>query len=426
MIKRILSFLSIFLVCFLSFQPRQVSAYWYSWSPDLSGYTGNMVSSLPSAQEWTFYLTCGYQNNAPLYKTVTIPRNEIETTFSVSDCNTFVNIIGIGINNLDDITPLDTNKKYLWQMRYNIQLANDSSFSRQWTIKQSSFAPRTLNPEGWSNAGWRASHLLTGFDVDFEQIDSQVSSDPNTSIDPLTSTTTYQTAYIGSMYKAPDYMQTTAPNLLLGNAVAGIWTVSPLVSLRVPTSNDPSNRYISLIKGSVTIIPEDALNSSDSQIISLLSQLNSNNSQISSSVDAISLQQNQIAEAQRNLSIEQHSEIMDDNTSDGQRDLTNFVNNFDDGADPTLSSIITRPIQFVQLLTTTACTPLSLPMPIINSNLTLPCGRAYISQFAPQLIALWDIISVGLIAYRIGVDLFRRIHEFKNPDNDGNVQALDL
>lgn len=123
---------------------------------------------------------------------------------------------------------------------------------------------------------------------------------------------------------------------------------------------------------------------------------------------------------------QRQQELMNDDVSQGESDISNFFTGFDDGSDPTLAGIITKPIEFIQSMVNTACTPLNLPLPFVNSNLELPCGRSYVSQFASPLIAIWDIITLGLIAYHIGTDLFVRVHEMKNPDNDGNVKPLEL
>lgn len=186
---------------------------------------------------------------------------------------------------------------------------------------------------------------------------------------------------------------------------------------------------LTVSKGMSLILPQNNLTDQEEKQILRNIENAINNSSTAGVVNAINnqtTQQQTIANQQEQAAQQRQEELLNDNTQDGQRDLTNFINNFDDGADPTLSSIITKPLEFIQSLTTTACTPLTLPIPIINTNLTLPCGRAYVNQFAPQLIALWDTIVVGLLAYKMGTDLYVRIHEFKNPDNDGNVTPLEL
>lgn len=185
-------------------------------------------------------------------------------------------------------------------------------------------------------------------------------------------------------------------------------------------------------KSPLTFMPVTALQDQEEhkllqQILTATQQNNGQNivSAVNQTTTAVTGVNNRINDL-RTEQAQRQQELMDDDTTQGETDISDFMTTFDDGADPTLSGIIVKPLEFIQALTTTACTPLVLPLPFVNEDLTLPCGRAYINQFAPQLIALWDIIAVGLIAYRMATHLFVLIHEFKNPDNDGNIKPVEL
>lgn len=122
-----------------------------------------------------------------------------------------------------------------------------------------------------------------------------------------------------------------------------------------------------------------------------------------------------IAAQQEAAAQQRQEELMDDNTQDGQRDFQNYVNNYQDQPDPTLSSLITAPLRMAQALTTGQCTPLSLPIPIINTNVTLPCARALMQQKFPAVLQLWDITVCGLLSYHIGCHLFNTLKRLRNP-----------
>lgn len=414
-----------FLAFFLFFPLSRVNASYFTWSPSLYGYSGNMVSSLPSAQEWYFYFSCGTN---PMSTTTPMPvlaigRDSTVGTleFERSYCPTQINLIGIGVKNLDDITPLDPTMRYLWDLRYQVNAEFNWSQESPWVITQSSMVPRTLNHDGWATQGWNGSHLQYGFDMDIQELSQTAywSQEYNGGLRFRRSSQVYELEYIGGMYEAPDSFKSTAPNIMLGNAVPGIWTVSPLLSFQVPNSESSETLQISFSKGSVTIIPEDQLTSGEQQIV------NSIDAQTAEIENQTQVQQ-QIAAQQEAAAQARQDQIMDSDTSQGETAISDFITSFDDGSDPSLSGVITKPLEFIRQLTTTTCTPLLLPLPFDLGDLNLPCGRSMISSFASPLLSLWDTISVGFIAYWIATNLFRKIHEFKNPDNDGNVEVLEL
>lgn len=189
------------------------------------------------------------------------------------------------------------------------------------------------------------------------------------------------------------------------------------------------NNTFTINKGQLMIAPYDTF--TDAQQNEILQEMLTSLRNLSTQ-DVVNVVQDQTSWQQQNAQQERQEaqqrqeQIMNSNTASGEASIANFMTSFDDGADPSLAGVITKPLEFIQALTTTSCFPLTLPLPLVNSNLTLPCGRAYLANFASPLLALWDVISVGLLSYWIATHLYVMIHEFKNPDNDGNIQPLDL
>lgn len=187
--------------------------------------------------------------------------------------------------------------------------------------------------------------------------------------------------------------------------------------------------FITFNKGQLMLAPYSAF--TDTQQNAILTQILSSLQNISTQ-DVVNVVENQTrwqqenAQQERQEAQQRQEEIMNSDTASGEASISNFMTTFDAGADPSLAGVITKPLEFIQALTTQACTPLVLPLPFVGSDLTLPCGREYLSRFAAPLLQLWDIISVGLISYWIATHLYVMIYEFKNPDNDGNIQPLDL
>lgn len=132
-----------------------------------------------------------------------------------------------------------------------------------------------------------------------------------------------------------------------------------------------------------------------------------------------------------------YSSKLDDTTS-AINDVNNSINNsnvengtgqgfFDDftSQDFGLSQIITIPLNTIQSLTSKSCVPLQVPIPFTNSNLSLPCMTEIYQNKLPTVYNLWKIVSFGIVAYLIAIDIFHIVKGFKDPESD-KVEVLDL
>ena len=116
--------------------------------------------------------------------------------------------------------------------------------------------------------------------------------------------------------------------------------------------------------------------------------------------------------------------INDDDVTGATSQASNFFNNFTTN-NHGLTGIITAPLNAIQSLTNSTCSPLVLPLPYVNQNLTLPCMRdIYVSNFG-SFMNIYDIITLGIVSYWIMVRLFSFVKDFKNPDHD-EIEVVDL
>lgn len=90
-----------------------------------------------------------------------------------------------------------------------------------------------------------------------------------------------------------------------------------------------------------------------------------------------------------------------------------------------LTSIITAPLNLIGSITSSTCTPLSLPLPYVNKTLELPCMSSIYSQYFGSFFTLYQTITFGIIAYWVCVRIFNLVKDFKNPDHD-EIEVLDL
>ena len=127
-----------------------------------------------------------------------------------------------------------------------------------------------------------------------------------------------------------------------------------------------------------------------------------------------------------------------DDTNSAINDVNNSLNNsniengvgsgfFSDfsSQDFGLSQIITIPLNTIQSLTSKTCIPLQIPIPFTNSNITLPCMTEIYETKFPSIYSLWKIVSFGIVAYLIAIDIFHIVKGFKDPESD-KVEVLDL
>lgn len=119
-----------------------------------------------------------------------------------------------------------------------------------------------------------------------------------------------------------------------------------------------------------------------------------------------------------------NSSLNDDDSTGAQNKASDFFGNFTTNTHG-LTGIITAPLNAIQSLASSTCSPLVLPLPFVNQNLTLPCMRQiYVDNFG-SFMTLYDIITLGIISYWIMVRIFTLVKDFKNPDHD-EIEVMDL
>lgn len=103
---------------------------------------------------------------------------------------------------------------------------------------------------------------------------------------------------------------------------------------------------------------------------------------------------------------------------------TGFFDNFNN-EDFGLSEIITIPLDTITSLTSKSCQPLSIPIPKTGKNINLPCMTQVYQDKIPSVFSIWQIVSFGIIAYFVAIDIFHMVKGFKDPESD-KVEVLDL
>ena len=116
--------------------------------------------------------------------------------------------------------------------------------------------------------------------------------------------------------------------------------------------------------------------------------------------------------------------LKDDNTQGAQDSAGGFFNDFTTDTHG-LTAIITAPLSLISSITSKSCSPLVLPLPFVDKDLTLPCMGAIYSQYFGSFLSIYQVITFGIVAYWVCVRIFNLVKDFKNPDHD-EIEVLDL
>lgn len=116
--------------------------------------------------------------------------------------------------------------------------------------------------------------------------------------------------------------------------------------------------------------------------------------------------------------------LNDDDTTGATDSAGGFFNDFTTDTHG-LTAIITAPLSLISSITSSSCSPLVLPLPYVDKDLTLPCMGAIYSNYFGSFLSVYQLITFGIVAYWVCVRIFNLVKDFKNPDHD-EIEVLDL
>lgn len=116
--------------------------------------------------------------------------------------------------------------------------------------------------------------------------------------------------------------------------------------------------------------------------------------------------------------------LKDDNIDKAQDSAGGFFNDFTTDTHG-LTAIVTAPLSLISSITSSACTPLIIPLPYVDKDLTLPCMGTIYSNYFGSFLSIYQMITFGIIAYWVCVRIFNLVKDFKNPDHD-EIEVFDL
>lgn len=203
-----------------------------------------------------------------------------------------------------------------------------------------------------------------------------------------------------------------------------------IISIPFTTSSNVSNNTFTLQAISVQSLGyTGGLSSSEVQSIinnsglasaSSVSQVQSSINKVQQELDGVQQKQQETTNAVNKVD----DTLKDDNTQQAQDSAGGFFNDFTTDTHG-LTAIITAPLSLISKITSASCSPLVIPLPYVDKDLTLPCMGAIYSQYFGSFLSIYQVITFGIIAYWVCVRIFNLVKDFKNPDHD-EIEVLDL
>lgn len=126
----------------------------------------------------------------------------------------------------------------------------------------------------------------------------------------------------------------------------------------------------------------------------------------------------------KNNTKETNDLIKNDNVDGANTQGSSFFSNFSSNTHG-LSGIVSSPIRLINSLSSSTCSPLSFTIPFVNSQVSLPCMSSIYSTHFPTLLSIYQLITTGLIAYKILINLFCVVKGLQDPDSS-RIEVVDL
>lgn len=139
-----------------------------------------------------------------------------------------------------------------------------------------------------------------------------------------------------------------------------------------------------------------------------------------SSVDEVKQATNEVKQEIKST----NDTLNNDDVNESLTEADGFFNGFTTNTHG-LTGIITAPLNAIQSLTSKTCSPLVLPIPFVDKDLTLPCMRQIYTDNFGGFMNLYDVIVIGIVSYWVLVRIFTLVKDFKNPDHD-EIEVVDL
>lgn len=239
-------------------------------------------------------------------------------------------------------------------------------------------------------------------------------------------------AYIGSHSQYSDnsiYNNTTTIQIgnIPGNEDLGFSRCYRTVSLNVPQYQSNNNWYNYRLR-------KDSGVFNDLRLVAIsyeVNELGIYTSEIAkiiedsglASAESVSQVQESVNQVEQEIQQTQDT-ITNEDTTGAEDSASGFFNDFTTETFG-LTAIITAPLNAINSLISSTCSPLVFPLPYVDKNLSLPCMSSIYNEFFGGFFSIYQLITTGIISYYVIVRIFNLVKDFKNPDHD-EIEVVDL
>lgn len=119
-----------------------------------------------------------------------------------------------------------------------------------------------------------------------------------------------------------------------------------------------------------------------------------------------------------------NNNLTDSNVSQSNNYFDQFIDDFDPNTHG-LTRIVLAPLQLIDNMLDTSCTPLSIPLPFVEDNIVVPCMSTIYTTHFSTFLNLYRLITDGVISYWVCVNIFRKVKAFLDPTDD-KVEVFEL
>lgn len=165
---------------------------------------------------------------------------------------------------------------------------------------------------------------------------------------------------------------------------------------------------------------ENALSNSGLATASSVNEVNKSVNEVKQEISGMKEEQKKTNEELKKT----NDTLNNDDVTDSTNKANEFFNGFTTDTHG-LTSIITAPLSLISSITSKSCSPLVLPLPYVDKDLSLPCMGAIYSNYFGSFLSVYQVITFGIVAYWVCVRIFNLVKDFKNPDHD-EIEVLDL
>ena len=156
----------------------------------------------------------------------------------------------------------------------------------------------------------------------------------------------------------------------------------------------------------------------DNKTSDILNAITTNNSNLTNGLNNINDSVKEGNKIQQDTNNTIKSDEVD--TSTGNSFFNNFSNNGHG-----LTGVINAPLSFIQSLSNSSCSSVSVTIPFVNEKFNLPCFSSFYKENFNAVYTIYQVVITALVGYWVCVKIYAMVKGFKDPTDD-RIEVMDL